>query len=335
MRILTLFVVLALFWGCKEKEDPLPEDPGDVSVIVVNEGNFGWGEGSLTGYNPLDHTVQHDVYRTTNGSGVGNVLQSVSRWNDELFLVVNNSNKLIVTDTVYKKVYEWTGFTSPRYLYPVGGSKAYLTDLYQSAIYVLDLDSRQVTKEIPVNGWAEKGVIVNNQFWFTAPNTSNVYVVDIATDAVIDSVGIGYGTESIVLDAAQHVWVLNKGDSDKGEIPRLSRVNPVAREVTRSILLGLVPANLVYHPPSNSLLFFNDGLRSLSVSEGSQVELKASGKDRNFYGLGVDPTNGDIYASDIHDFTSNSTIHRWNSEWVKQQEFYAGVISGNFFFRGN
>ncbi len=332
MRILRFFLIALVFASsCKDDEPSKPFERGEKDLVILNEGNFGWGEGTVSVYNTSTQEVSHDVYKEKNAQAIGNVLQSHTEINKLHYFVVNNSNKIVVTDSLFGIVQEISGLTSPRYLYQVSSEKAYVTDLYANAISIIDLKDNLVTGTIPFNGWSEKGVMVNNMLWVSAPETKYIYAVDIEQDAVVDSIECGFATESIVLDQANHIWVLSKGNDDN-ESGMLTEIDGSTMQVLERKPVSGLPTNLVYDEQNNQLYYINQGIWKLEAhTKEIPVEWLAS-DGNNFYNLIVDQENGEVYVSDIHDFVQRSTIYRLKMDGSVLDEFKAGIIAGNFFF---
>ena len=329
---LVLVFASCLLVGCKDEDDnPVIVFDGN-EVLISNEGNFGWGEGSLSLYNPESKQVQNDVFKSRNGVGIGNVFQSISYHINQYFFVVNNSNKIVLATDSFQKTSEIIGLTSPRYFYRVADHKAYVTDLYSNSIAVVDMKALTVNSQITMNGWTEKAVVYDSSFWVTAPETEYVYLIDIATDSIQDSVQVGFAPESIVLDNNRMIWVLCKGDAASSKSAKLVTINPKTKSITRSISVTGLPVNLVYDNIFNKLFFLNDGVYSMAAESTADPELWKSSNNNNFYGLGVNPNNGEVYVSDIHDFVQKSSVFRFSSEGVLLDEFKTGIIAGNFFF---
>ena len=59
------------------------------------------------------------MFFQTNGTPLGDVVQSITQFNNNAYVVVNNSNKIEVIDiTNFSSIATITGFTSPRYFLP-------------------------------------------------------------------------------------------------------------------------------------------------------------------------------------------------------------------------
>ena len=62
MRLLILqFFVLSLF-SCKYDSIKKDISVKGNKVLIANEGNFGWGEGTLSIYHPDDLTIDNNAY---------------------------------------------------------------------------------------------------------------------------------------------------------------------------------------------------------------------------------------------------------------------------------
>jgi hypothetical protein len=335
---ITLLTILLLtihsITGCKDDEKPPEVNVIGGEILIANEGNFGWGEGTLSIYNETTKEVQNEVYQAKSGESLGNVFHSIAGINDLYYLVMNNSGKIVITDTNFVKKTEITGLTSPRNIYTVTDDKAYVTDLYANAISILDVRANTVIGSIPCNGHSEEGVVLDGKFWFTAPETKNIYAVDIATDAITDSLEVGWMPEGIVLDNQNVIWVLNRGDESRSEDAKLSSVRKVGQDVVivNNVLDG-TPINLVYDELLDRLYFINEDV----YFQGTDVELSEpslwlSAGNKVFYSIKVNPKNSEVYLSDVKDFTSRSTIYRYREDITLLDEFSAGIIAGDFFF---
>lgn len=333
-RLLIIFCLLAFVWnGCKPDEEVLPDTFTGTKVLIANQGNFGWGEGTLSVYYEGSKTIENEVYSSVNNSTLGNVFQSISRINDSYYFVINNSGKVVVTDTNFNETQTIDGFVSPRYVYDIDGSKAYVTDLYANKISILDLKSNTVTNEIVTGQWAEKAVLLDGMFWYTAPNSNKVYGIDTDTDQLKDSIAVGEKPESIIKDKNGVLWILCKGDESKNESAKLVSLRIEGADIT---VLGIdvagVPTSLAYDKENNSIYFLSDKVWVLRINEGGQPETWLEIPNAVFYAVGVNPRSGDVYLSDTRDFVSRSTIYRYSREVALLDDFSAGIIAGDFFF---
>ena len=85
------------FYGCKVNH-PTPEQPmepvvGENRVIILNEGNFMFGNGSISVIDKKTGSVTHDVYQSQNGVPLGDVPQSMMEHNGIYLNKCGSGNK--------------------------------------------------------------------------------------------------------------------------------------------------------------------------------------------------------------------------------------------------
>ena len=229
MRNLMFFIVLALlvFTACDSKKDHEPQIQTTVDtwseskVLICNEGNFGWGNASVSIYDKNDKSIVNEAFKATNEYGLGDVCQSAYYFNEKIYIVVNNSSKIeVVNQNDFKINATIGGLTSPRYFLPVSNSKAYVTDLYADEISVVNLNSKLVTGTIKCNGWTEELAQSGDKVYVSNPEKQYINVVDINSDVISDSILVGLGVSSIQKDSLGLIWCLRSND-----VPALLRIN--------------------------------------------------------------------------------------------------------------
>jgi len=341
MKKIFVFVILIMFlYGCvKDKPvktaESVVELSNDQKVFVLNEGNYGSSQASLSLYDPTTQAVVEDFYRSQNNEGAGDVIQSLSYHNGNYYLVVNNSGKIIVCDKQMKKKALISGLNSPRYFLPVSNSKAYVSDLSLNAISVVDLNANVKSAQISCPGWTEKMVMIYNKAFVTNLRRNYIYVINTVTDKISDSIAVGINAGNVILDKQDKIWVLSAGDQP-GNIPaKLSRIDPVSGTVELSLVFPKTesPGSLCLNKTKDTLFFISNGVFRLPIS--SQV-LPTSpfvpSNGRNYYGLGVDPDRYTLYAADVLDYVQRSNIYLFDMKGNQLSFFKAGIISNGFYF---
>ena len=337
-KIFFLLLLTTAFFGCEKepvrKNDPLGDTSG-TGIFVCNEGNFQSGNASVTYVNYEKQIAVEDLYRSSNNSPVGDVLQSLIIFNGKAYLVVNNSGKLICADPgTLQKISELSGLRSPRYLLPLSDSKAYLSDLYENAISVVNLNAMKVSGKISCNGWTEEMLRYKSRVFVCNKKSNYVFVIDTASDAIVDSLDAGFGSESICMDQNKHVWVLSAGDQSKQinatlncfdaeNLGRLFRFNFKNNEV---------PMRLRINKSGDQIFFINTDVYSMDVSDSVPAKfITANG--RNFYGLAWDPNHDELLVSDAGDYIQKGSVFRYDIQAMLKGKFGAGIIPGTFWFK--
>ncbi len=211
-------------------------------IFVVNEGNFNWGNASVTFVDNQNNTVIQDIFTKSNSRSLGDVAESMTIARNLGYLLINNSNRIeVVSLKDFKSVKTITGLHSPRYLQVVDSNKAYATNL-QNYISIIDLQTNTVSGTIKTTSWTEN-LIKYNQYMlvtsigsFNEPSSKRVaqiLVIDTKTDAIVDSIQSGKEPIGIVIDKKEKVWVLCSGGYDNFEAPSLIRINPELRIVEK------------------------------------------------------------------------------------------------------
>ena len=338
-RLFAYTLLLLLVSSCKKEElGPQYLDQGGTGgdVLLMNEGNFGWANGSLYSYSSNTGAVASHVFQNANGYALGDVVQSVSYISGSLYVVVNNSGKIEVLDpddlTVQKTI---SGFNSPRYIKSVAPNKAYVTDLYQNAIYTVDLAGHNISGQISVGQWSEELTVHNGKVWVSLPDSGWVLCMDPLTDQITDTLVLTKGAGQPVPDAAGNLWVLCTGGTSEF-LPALYRIDPGQSQI------GLVhhfpgltdhPIELERNGMGDSLYFINTHLYAMSIQDvilPSQALFDGTG--RTFYALRMDTSKNELYVSDVKDYVQQSEIYRISSAGSLIDQFEGGIITGDFWF---
>lgn len=333
-----LLIVSVLAFSCvKDKPNTVTPSHVDLStskkVYVINEGNYGSGNASFTVFDPQTNQSIEDLYISQNGFGVGDVAQSMTSINGNYYLVINNSKKIIVCDAQFKKIGQINGFNSPRYIQAITNQKAYVTDLYANAISIVNLNSRLITGSIPCHGITEKMVMIYNKVYVTNSERAYVYVINTTDDQLTDSIYVGIGASSLVIDKNDHLWVLASGKS--GNPARLSKINTLSHQAEDYWEFSAPdsPWNLCLNGNKDTLYYLNGDIFRMAISEsGLPAEPIVKKGTKNYYGLGIHPNNSGIYASDALDYSQHSTIYMYDRNGTQIHLFKAGINANGFYF---
>ncbi len=347
MRLL-LFITIGLtfLYSCKKDQyGPQAENPtenttptvntgGNTRLFICNEGNFTWGNASLSVYYPHNKTIENQVFSSVNNQPLGDVAQSITFNGNTGYIIVNNSNKIEVIDkNTYQQIQTIQGFNSPRYM-TIFGSKAYVSDLYQNAVYTVDLTSHQISGQIPVNGWCEHLLRWGDTLLIENIPQSEIYFLNTSTDQIFDTLSFSSEMPSgMVIDTNGKLWILFSGGTTNN-IPSLYRVNLLTRSIERNIMMfpNSNPKCLI-SPNGKNLYFLHNGVKKISITDTiipSSTVIPEN--NRLFYALQIDSISGDIYVSDAKDYVQQGQILRYNTQYQLIDSFTTGIIPGYMVF---
>jgi len=337
------FIILLIFISCEKPPGSLQSIviPANQQggVFILNEGGFNNGNASLSFYDYSSKTLTDDVFSLSNKRNLGDVLQSMIIYNGSAFLVVNNSKKIEIIDPItFLSKGTITGFNSPRYMVVLNSSKAYVSDLYESAVSVVDLNSNSVSKKINCPAGTEQMLFVNDKVYVSNVNQNCVYVIDGSSDVVMDSIHLSFGSNSLVLDQNNKIWVLCSGDQTHSKFGGIYRINPANDSIEFSIN-NIYPAGifgafkLCINGTKDRLYWLNSDIQSMSIYDTliSQIPFVKS-VSNTFYGIGVDSLAGEIYVSDAMNFAQKSNVIRYNTSGNILGVFKSGINTNGFYF---
>ncbi len=306
---------------------------GNGLVLIGNEGNFQYGNSSLSSYNKNSGETSSNIYQNINQSLLGDVLHSISHIDHQLFLVVNNSGKIVViNDETFEYLYQIDNLLSPRKIIKVNNSKYYITDLYSNSIYVYNA-YQNTTSEISVNGWCEDMLMQNGKVYVCNVANNQIYVIDSNHDNILDSISVGQSPVSIKEDIKGDLWVLSQGSVSNNEDPSISIIETQTLQIIKNFNLE---SNLSY-PSSmnlfnNEVFFINKHVYKISSIEDTVQEIIWENTGNTFYNLSIDPYNKDLYVTDAKDYVQNGSLLIIDSIGNLKNEVITGIIPKSIVF---
>jgi hypothetical protein len=202
--LLIAAITLPIVAGCiKDNDNPVVTDYS-YGIYIVNEGRYGSSSGAISYFNPDANAITNGIFESANDRPLGDVVQSFTVVGDTTgYIVVNGSGKVeIVRLRDFKTSAAPIPVVYPRYFLQVSGNKGYLT-----------AGSMQ--------GW--------------------VYMINLHTRAISDSVSVGYGPETMVRYQNQ-VFVANSGGWDVDSTLSVLDIN--TDQVNSVIHVGKVPVDM-------------------------------------------------------------------------------------------
>ncbi len=331
-----------VFTSCKKKndddDDTTPTPNYTNGVLVTNEGVYLNGTGTVSFYSNTTGGVTQSVFEKENDDRpIGNVLQSACKIGNKIYFVVNNANRIEITNATTMQSEGVINITQPRYMVDAGNGKAYVTQwrgASKGAVAIVDLATNQVVKTITC-GVAPEGLCKkNNSVYVTNSgyypnNDDTVTVIDIASETVSAKIKTNLNPSAIVEDANGTLWTLCNGTWSDASV---DKINPNTNAVEQSIAVAGTgyQGRMTLNKDRNTLVFnLYDALYKLSTT-GSAAEIILN---RPMYSVGIDPTTDVLYTGNAVDYNSNGWVLRVNySSNAVLDSFQVGVTPGNFLF---
>lgn len=151
---------------------------GAPGFWVVNEGNWNWGNASISFYDTQRQIMSNLVYKSKQDKPMGDVLQSIYFKDDYRFLVLNNSHQVKLCSEEMVELKEFHGFNSPRYMEHLSGDEYLVTSIDGNQIYKLNIETKEVTTFLSVTDWTEKILKYEDAFIVEHKSFSDVNPAD-------------------------------------------------------------------------------------------------------------------------------------------------------------
>ncbi|MCA6437709.1 MAG: hypothetical protein IM600_09435 [Bacteroidetes bacterium] len=341
MRLITYCFLLLSFTACvKDKPTMVPKETIHLSVakkvFIINEGGLNDNKASISLFDPGTNQVVENYYGAQNNNQVlGSIAQSLTYFQSNYYIVINNSNKVVVCDYQFKKTGQISGLMSPRYFLPVSNQKAYVSDLYANQIHIIDLGTNTKTGSIACPGWTEQMVLLYNKVFVCNYRKDYLYVINATTNLISDSIPVGKNAGSLVIDRFDNLWVLSSGESTNAVPAKLSKIDPISHNIlkTYTFQLNESPNSLCLNKGKDSIYFINKNIYRMRVSDSDlpTTPFVVAGS-KVFYGLGVNPTNYNIYVADAVDYVQKSNVFIYNTSGELTYNFKAGINANGFYF---
>lgn len=316
-----------------------------AGLFITCEGNFQYGNASLSYYDPETQQVENEVFYRANGMKLGDVAQSMTVRGGTGWVVVNNSHVIFAIDTeTFREVGRITGFTSPRYIHFVSDEKAYVTQIWDNRIFIVNPRRYEITGCIECPGMTmgsgsteqmvQRGKYVYVNCW---SHQNRILKIDTESDKVVDELTVGIQPTSLVMDRNDKLWTVTDGgyeDSPYGhEAPSLYRIDAETFAVEKQFRfkMGDTPSEVQLNGAGDTLYWINDDVWRMDV-EADRVPVRPFVENSGtiYYGLTVDPVRGDVYVADAVDYQQPGMIYRYSAAGELIDSFYAGITPGAF-----
>lgn len=328
---LFLFISLGISACFKADEEALPINTQSGTLLVLNEGNFQWGNASLSAFDLKSREpIGKDVFHAANKRILGDVLQSALLLNNELWLVINNSGKIEIVNPVdFKSIRTIEGLQSPRYLCKISDNEVALSDLYSGKISFLDIQTGKINHELYLSEWTEQMYLHQNILWVTAPKSEYVYRVDVQSKALIDSIHIGYGSFAIKESISKIIYIATKGKVDENIDSEVHKYDLITdrKLTTFKTFKGEMIRDIATDSKGDLYYISNNVVMRWQDSLLAPITFFSEPTD-HFYSLEI--MNDFLYVGNAFDFVRNGEVKVYDLNGSFVQNLEAGRIPNGF-----
>ncbi|HEY9167160.1 MAG TPA: YncE family protein [Candidatus Kryptonia bacterium] len=339
-RILVLAFTTFVISSCVKS----PTGPGggntltNASVVyVVNEGNFGKGNSSLTAYYPDSNAAVTDVFKIVNGRNLGDTGNDIAIFDQKAYIVVNNSDKI---EIINSQNASWVGTiyfaagTSPyRIAIDAQDNLGFVSDLQTNAVSVVNLTTNSLTGDTISVGNNPYGIAYYSGYVFAANSGygsgNTVSVIDAVSRKVVKTVTVGTGPTEVLSDGSGVVWVVCPGNI--GDIGKVYLINTSTLAVVDSINTNAGISAYGGH----AFAFDADRGAAYLIADSSVIKLNLTTHQilndnfisGTFFGMSVDGATGNIFLTDAKDYQSNGQVYIYSPTGTyTSKSFTAGII---------
>lgn len=295
--------VSCMDYGPIEKEDFEIDNIGSgdevtgKGLFITNEGNFMYGNASLSYYDPEKKHVENEVFARANAIKLGDEKAYVTQiWDPRIYIV--NPKTYQITGYVETDMDFETGSTEQMVQY----DKYVFTNCwsYQNRILVIDTETDKVCDQITV-GIQPTSLVMDkyNKIW-------------TVTDGGYE--GSPYGHEA----------------------PSLYCIDAATRKIEKQFKFkfGDWPSEVQLNGTRDTLYFINKAVWRLPVTADKfPVKPFLPYNNTLYYGLTINPVNSEVYIADAIDYVQNGVVLRYSPDGELLDEFYVGIIPGAFCWR--
>ncbi|HMR87323.1 MAG TPA: hypothetical protein PKD51_04180 [Saprospiraceae bacterium] len=345
-KFLVFLIGFVIIFSSCEKERAQFDNNFSTGIFVVNQGVFQSGTGTITYRNEANDILINDLFATqNNGKVLGNIAQSMIKFDNKYFIAVNNAAKIQVVNASDFKIIGEIPIELPRY-FATDGTKLYVTsyntDLASGKINEVDTKNLTISSSINVSNLPENLLLTGDKLYVTlvspfGQSSQDVLVVDTKSNQISKTINVGDNPNSIAKDKNGDIWVICRGngfDPINGTLGSLHRLRDDQKVASFTLSNG---ANgLVVDNDGDRLYFLMDEkVMAHDISDSTFEEesiYDESINDENFDAISYQPSTNRIFLSDVKDYNSVGEILIINPETKSTGRFDSGIAPGFIYF---
>jgi YVTN family beta-propeller protein len=310
-------------------------------VFILNEGNFRWGNGSLSFYSYDSLKIYNDLFFNINGRPLGDVPNSMKTNGEKAYIVVNNSGKIEVIDkNTLESLSTINGLISPRNISFLSNNVAYVTSIYSDSVTIINLTDNSISGYINIRRSSETIVISGNKaFVSNWMGGKEVMVINTVNNKVVDSIKVGIEPESMVIDKNNMLWVLCNGGWARDNFAELLGINTTTNIIEKEFVFPTreaSPSCLQIDGAGETLYYLESGVRQMNIGASALPAAPLIPETGHyFYKIGINPVNSDIFITDAVDYQQRGFVIYCKKDGTLVSSQKADIIPGLMYFKLN
>ncbi len=343
-----LLAAALLLAGSCMKWDYIERESFDApaqGLFITNEGNFQFGNATLSFYDPATKTIENEIFIRANGFKLGDVAQSMTLYDGKGWVVVNNSHVIFAIDPdTFREVGRIVNLTSPRCIHFISPEKAYVTQLWDNRITIINPSTYKITGHIHCpnmsmeSGSTEQIVQYGKYLYINCWSYQNrILKIDTELDEVVGELTVGIQPTSLVMDRNHKLWTITDGGYEGSpygyEVPALYRIDAETFRVEQvySFAFGDHPSEINIDGTGSRLYWINRDVWTMDV-EATMLPTEPFLREQKtiYYGLTIDPRSGEVYVADAIDYQQQGMLYRYTPKGELVDQCYVGIIPGDF-----
>ena len=330
---------LMFFSSCDDNGREIMEQQTDV--FIINEGNFGAGNGSISIYDEEKKTITNAIIENANqGNGIGASVQSLFTHDGVGYIVCNSADKI---EFISAEDYSFlanpiTGISQPRYM-TVVEDKGYVTcwgpwdnwTLPESYIAVIDLASKTVIDSLECGSGPEGIIAVGNKLFIANSFETSVSVLNLSNNDHAE-IELDGAPQHFALDASGTLWVsissglqpVNSSTNAKGTAVAVADMGSKIALDGDGLKIYLLTAEP--WPGTGSEVYGFD-------TQTKQLDAQPLISGDSFYGIGFNAPTDIIYVADSKGFSGNGVVTVYDSQGNQLDQQTTGIGPNGFVFK--
>jgi DNA-binding beta-propeller fold protein YncE len=333
LHILLMLASLVMLASCESNTEVI-NDPTPIfgkRLLILNEGGFGKGNSSLDAWSYRDTTKAENI-----APGLGDTGNDIKLIDDNIYIVMNESNKIWVLTADSVKVINTITFESdfdPTAIAKTADGEAMVPLLHRDSVAVIDTKTNTIKSFIPAQT-SGRGIGVLGGNAYIANDSGGVTIINTTTKAVSYVNNIIVNPYDVEVDSVNgKVILVGIGDFVTFAPPEMIWFDPVTKTVSTKITFtandyflsnfgGFIGNDKFY-------LTFGDrvavaDLASRSVTNNSFIA-------KGYYCGTYDKNADQLIFGDAKDFTNNGSVDFYNkTTGAITRTLTAGVIPAHF-----